>query len=76
MSSTNTQSRWSWFVIARLPTLFSRPQTVVCNAECLGNAVHIMVSVFIDDNESGLRRGEDGWLGEFFAFSQGADRFS
>lgn len=31
-----------------------RPQTVVCSAVCLGNAMHITASVFIYDNENGL----------------------
>ena len=34
---------------------FPRPQMKVCNAVCLGNAMHITASVCSNDNESGLQ---------------------
>ncbi len=53
--------------------LFPRPRKVVCNAVCLGNAMHITASVFINDNESGLHADYERWLEELVPLNPGSD---
>nr|WP_145179746.1 secondary thiamine-phosphate synthase enzyme YjbQ [Gimesia chilikensis] len=40
---------------------------------CLGNAMHITASVFINDNESGLHEDYDRWLEQLAPFNPGGD---
>ncbi|QDT76653.1 hypothetical protein Mal35_00720 [Gimesia maris] len=40
---------------------------------CLGNAMHITASVFINDNESGLHADYDRWLEQLAPFDAGSD---
>jgi secondary thiamine-phosphate synthase enzyme len=40
---------------------------------CLGNAMHITASVFINDNESGLHADYERWLEKLIPFNAGSD---
>ncbi|MBI1248255.1 YjbQ family protein [bacterium] len=40
---------------------------------CVGNAMHITASVFINDNENGLLQDYDRWLEELVPFNPGTD---
>jgi secondary thiamine-phosphate synthase enzyme len=42
---------------------------------CLVNAMHITASVFINDDESGLKRDYKKWLEELAPFDPSADRY-
>ena len=48
-------------------------QKAVCNAVYLGNAMHFTVSIFINDNESGLDADYEPWLEELAPFNAGTD---
>ncbi|MEW4453193.1 YjbQ family protein [Bremerella sp. JC817] len=58
------------------PPLLQMPRKAVCNAVCLGNALHITASVFIHDDESGLRNDYKKWLEGLVSFDASSQRYA
>ncbi|MCE9544919.1 MAG: YjbQ family protein, partial [Planctomycetia bacterium] len=52
-----------------------KPRTAVCDAMCLGNAMHITASVFINDDEPGLHADYKKWLEALAPFDPSPERY-
>jgi thiamine phosphate synthase YjbQ (UPF0047 family) len=58
----NTSGRRDYLNITQL-VVSALSESGIKEGLCLVNAMHITASVFINDNESGLLRDFDNWLG-------------